>query len=204
MIVNVTLDRARARWNSPIYSFFRPDVTIAYDTKYGKYHYFKCNAPSCKGTGGVRRYQKTDDHSSTSNLRTHAIKCFGKDAVAAAMSGADSSARPDGSIFSAFGRQGARPVTVTHRAHTNAQIRYVLTPCYLSCPLRVLIDYSANLVRWITESNRSIRIVEDRKYRDLMLAGRPQAELPSRYTVARDIKTSFERCSRRIDELLQV
>lgn len=37
-----------------------------------------------------------------------------------------------------------------------------------------------------------------------MLAGRPQAELPSRYTVARDIKTSFERCSRRIDELLQV
>lgn len=102
-------------------------MTIAYDTKYGKYHYFKCNAPSCKGTGSVRRYQKTDNHSSTSNLRTHAIKCFGKDAVAAAMSGADSSARPDGSIFSAFGRQGARPVTVTHRAHTNAQIRYVLT-----------------------------------------------------------------------------
>ncbi|KAE9399593.1 hypothetical protein BT96DRAFT_820371 [Gymnopus androsaceus JB14] len=178
------LERARTCWNSPIYGFFSEDIVIGYDAKNGKYHYFKCNTTHCKGKGGVRCYQKMDDRSSTSNLKKHAMNCFGQDAVDAATIGANSSTRPDGSIFAAFGRQGARPVTVTHKAHSNAEIR-------------------AHLVRWITESNRSIRIVEDCHFRELMLAGQPQAKLPGRRTVARDIKSSFERCEGRINQLLQ-
>jgi len=196
------LERARTRWNSPIYGFFSEDIVIGYNAKNGKYHYFKCNATHCKGKGGVRRYQKTDDRSLTSNLKKHAMNCFGQDAVDAATIGANSSTRPDGSIFAAFGRQGARPVTVTHKAHSNAEIRYVYL---LILGNSICSRYSrAHLVRWITESNRSIRIVEDHHFRELMLAGRPQAKLPGRRTVARDIKSSFERCEGRINQLLQV
>lgn len=64
--------------------------------------------------------------------------------------------------------------------------------------------FRANLVRWVTESNRSLSIIEDRKFRELMLAGRPQAEIPTRRTIARDIQASFNRCEERINRLLQV
>ncbi|KAF9060305.1 hypothetical protein BDP27DRAFT_1237027, partial [Rhodocollybia butyracea] len=74
---------------------------------------------------GARRYQDKGDRLSTSNLRKHAIQCFSKDAVEAAIAGAPLS-QLDGSIFAAFGRQGAKPVTVTHWAHTNAQIWYLM------------------------------------------------------------------------------
>ncbi|KAE9391421.1 hypothetical protein BT96DRAFT_832103, partial [Gymnopus androsaceus JB14] len=115
---------------------------------------------------GVRRYQDKGDRSSTSNLKSHAIQCSGQDAMDAAIKGAPVT-QPDSSIFAAFGCQGAKPVTVTHCAHTNAQIRY------------------------------------DRKFRDLMLAGRPQAALPSGHTVACDIAQSFNQCEERVNTLLQ-
>ncbi|KAE9403728.1 hypothetical protein BT96DRAFT_814444, partial [Gymnopus androsaceus JB14] len=44
---------------------------------------------------------------------------------------------------------------------------------------------------------------DDQKFRELMLAGRPQASLPSRRTVACDIEASFDCCSDRVDKLLQ-
>ncbi|KAE9395042.1 hypothetical protein BT96DRAFT_1045372, partial [Gymnopus androsaceus JB14] len=176
------IDSLRPHWTSPVYSFFDSKVTVGYEDN-RKYHIFKCAAHRCKGKGIVRRYLDKGDKSSTSNLRTHAVRCFGEDAVAAATKGASHS-RPDGSIHAAFGRQGSQPISVTHRAHTNPQIR-------------------ANLVRWVTESNRSLSIIEDRKFRELMLAGRPQAEIPTCRTIARDIQASFNRCEERINRLLQ-
>ena len=72
------LKRARC---SPIYTFFTNDVT--YEVHEGRpCHFFKCAARLCKTkAGGVRRYQDSKDRTSTANLKYHAVKCFGADAV---------------------------------------------------------------------------------------------------------------------------
>jgi hypothetical protein len=88
-------------WRSPVYGFFKSDIKI--DTDNGrKFHFFKCAAKRCKVKGGgVRRYQDSQDRAGTSNLKTHAVKCFGADAVDAAFKKIPSIA-PDGSIFASF------------------------------------------------------------------------------------------------------
>jgi hypothetical protein len=65
-------------------------------------------------------------------------------------------------------------------------------------------SFRANLVRWITENNRPVNIINDRALRDLLLSGRPNIELPSHFTISRDIRASFEKCQERIGKLLQV
>ncbi|THU81654.1 hypothetical protein K435DRAFT_571266, partial [Dendrothele bispora CBS 962.96] len=152
-------ERLQASWNSSIYSFFSEKVNIGHD-KGRKYHYFSCKAARCKGTGGVRRYLDGSDRSSTSNLRKHAIHCFGKDAVDAAKSGAQEAAAAQNTIYAMFAGTGDRLVHITHRTHTGTW------------------KFAANVVRWVTESCRPLRIVDDRKLRGLMLAGRPQASFP--------------------------
>jgi hypothetical protein len=69
----------------------------------------------------------------------------------------------------------------------------------------ILVDcYSAHLVKWITENNRPINIINDRELRDLLTAGRPSIQLPSTFTISRDIFASFEKCRNRVAKLLQV
>jgi hypothetical protein len=63
---------------------------------------------------------------------------------------------------------------------------------------------SAHIVQWCAESNRAFNIVGDRQFEALMKAGRPGTEIPSNTTVARDMRSAFERCKERIDNLLQV
>ncbi|GBE88187.1 hypothetical protein SCP_1300010, partial [Sparassis crispa] len=138
------LARLQASWRSPVYSFFKlAEVSIDYDDEGRKYHFFPCAARQCKNKyKGVRHYQDSKDKSSTSNLKTHATKCFGTAAVAAAIQGKSDTGK-DGSIFAAFARRGQRPVTVSHRNHSNAEVW-------------------AHLVKWLMESNRPSTIVEDR------------------------------------------
>jgi hypothetical protein len=64
--------------------------------------------------------------------------------------------------------------------------------------------YSAHLVKWITENNRPVNIINDRELRNLLTAGRPSIELPSNRTISRDINASFEKCQARVAKLLQV
>ncbi|KAG2098739.1 uncharacterized protein F5147DRAFT_582961, partial [Suillus discolor] len=79
-------------------------------------------ARKCKtALGGVRRYQDTKDKSSTTNLKHHAIGCFG-DAVNNAMEGKDASTTNSGSVYAAFARQGQQPVHYSHRTHTNLEL----------------------------------------------------------------------------------
>ncbi|KAJ7340624.1 hypothetical protein DFH08DRAFT_963494 [Mycena albidolilacea] len=136
------LDALKAKWTSPIYGFFRSDVTIDY-TDGRKYHFFQCVARHCKSKeNGVKRYQDNTDRSSTSNLKKHARQCFGAAAVNSAIEG-KTQPRPDGSIFEAFARTGQAQTTSTSRTLSDAEIR-------------------ANLVRWVTESNRPITISKTR------------------------------------------
>ena len=89
------------------------------------FHFFKCAAKRCnvKG-GGVRRYQDSQDRAATSNLKAHAIRCFGADAVDAAFNKNSSGVR-DGSIFASFARLGQGSVTYSHHAHTTDETRLV-------------------------------------------------------------------------------
>lgn len=96
--------RLRVGWTVPIYSFFKDKVSIHYE-RGRKYHFFHCAHAHCKSKAkGVRRYLDTGDRASTSNLRSHAIHCFGLDAVRAADKGKGRSDAPDGSIHAAFAK----------------------------------------------------------------------------------------------------
>jgi hypothetical protein len=170
-------------WRSAIYHFYNPNVSIGYEDD-RLFHFFKCTARVCKAAmGGVRRYQDSKDRNSTTNLKQHAIRCFGAEAVKLCLEPAAAEA-VNGSIFTAFARQGQQPVHHTHRTHTSIEAR-------------------ARIVKWVTENNRPVTIIDDTELRELLLAGRPQLTLPSRHTVARDIDACFEHCRDRIKTLLQ-
>ena len=105
-----------------MYGFFLPNVTVGYEGM-RKCHFFPCTTKKCqasKGIRGVRQYQDTKDHSATSNLWSHAIKCFGKDAVDVAFNKPQPKDQ-DTSIFAAFAQQGQRPAKVSHCTHTKAE-----------------------------------------------------------------------------------
>ncbi|KAL4064063.1 hypothetical protein V8B97DRAFT_2011168 [Scleroderma yunnanense] len=56
----------------------------------GRLCHFFPTLHKCKTSlGGVHRYQDTKDKSSTTNLKHHAIECFGEDAVNTALKGKD-------------------------------------------------------------------------------------------------------------------
>ena len=123
--LHVIVERLQANWHSAIYGFFQENVSVGYDEGC-KYHFFKCASRNCKGKGqkGVRHYQDSKDRAATSKLKSHAVKCFGQDAVDAAFEKTQS--RCDGSIFTAFACQGQQPVKISHRAHTTEETRWVL------------------------------------------------------------------------------
>ena len=104
--------------------FFR-QRSIGYD-KGRKFHFFRCASKNCKGKGhkGVRRYLDSKDRAATSNLKSHAVRCFGQDLVDSVFENKKSEGR-DGSIFAAFACQGQQPVKVSHRAHTAEEARWV-------------------------------------------------------------------------------
>jgi hypothetical protein len=154
-----SLDRLRKTWRSPIYNFFKPNVTIQHHND-RLCHFFACAARSCKSSaGGVRRYQDSKDKASTANLKAHAIKCFGEEAVKIATGAKDVEIRTSQSIFAAFARQGQVPRNSSLHPHTNLQAR-------------------AQIIKWVTENNRPINIINDRALRDLLTAGRPHLALP--------------------------
>ena len=134
-------------WRSPIYSFFKSNVNIQYHE--GRLvHFFACAARACKSPiGGIRRFQDKQDKSSTANLRSHAIRCFGREAVDTAMNAKDAEAK-SGSIFAVFARQRQRPAHHSHRPLTNMEIRcifrvYSFTSTQFFLPVAVLSNGSS-------------------------------------------------------------
>jgi hypothetical protein len=62
----------------------------------------------------------------------------------------------------------------------------------------------AEIVRWVSESLRPFKIVEDRGFQSLMKTGRPEYYIPSASTVSRDVKLVFAKTRERIAKMLQV
>ncbi|KAG6807073.1 hypothetical protein H0H92_008924, partial [Tricholoma furcatifolium] len=174
------LEHLQATWCSPVYGFFKPEVKVVYDGK-RKAHVFYCAAKKCKTTSYVKHYQDSKDHSATSNLKTHATKCF-VEVIKAAFTG-DSATVCDGSIFAAFACQGQQPISVSYCALTSDETR-------------------VRIALWCAESSRPMKIVRDCQFTMLILAGRPTTTIPSPTTVSRDIKAAFEACRSQIDNIL--
>ena len=110
-------------WRSPVYTFFQAEVSVGYDEG-RKYHFFKCASGKCKGKGqkGVHRYLDSKDRDATSNLKSHAVRCFSQDLVESAFEKTQPGGR-DGLIFAAFARQGQQPIKISHCAHTTEESR---------------------------------------------------------------------------------
>ncbi|KAJ7745353.1 hypothetical protein B0H16DRAFT_1321779, partial [Mycena metata] len=199
--------RLRALWRSPVYSLYKDKVTIGYEGD-RKYHLFTCANKKCHlGKHGlpstVRRYLDSKDHSATGNLINHAKACRGADAVQSVMGGNNKKIKGmshlntlftyefknaqgtrDGSIYAAFARIGSRVRSFSSRPHTSQETR-------------------ANIVRWVTESNRPVKIVTDFGFETLMKTGRPSTSIPSPRQVFRDVHASFDLCKAKIAKLLQ-
>ncbi|KAJ7697116.1 hypothetical protein B0H16DRAFT_1220698, partial [Mycena metata] len=181
--------RLRRAWRSPVYSLYQSKVAIEYEGS-RKYHLFTCGNKKCRlGRHGkpatVRRYLDSKDARSTGNLTSHAKACRGEETYSKLTSKDDSKAHRDGNIFLAFGKQLAKKVrSFSSRPHTGPETR-------------------ANIVRWITESNRPANIVKDQGFETLMKTGRPSTTLPSPRQVSRDIHASFNLSKDRIATLLQ-
>ena len=58
-------------------------------------------------------------------------------------------------------------------------------------------------MKWVTESNHPVNIVNARELHDLLIAGRPSINLPSNNTIPKDIDVAFKKCRDRIAKLLQ-
>lgn len=115
----MSTERLREEWTSSIYAFYAPEPFIGHEGG-RRYHEFKCVAKGCRK--GVRRYLDTKDAKSTSNMRKHAKRCWGDDAVRLAdeASGCDvarkSVVQPllrDGTITASFERKKGK-VTYMH------------------------------------------------------------------------------------------
>ena len=102
-----------------------------------KAHVFECGAKKCHCRNRfVRRFLDKGDAKSTGNLRRHATKCWGEEAVAAADNTRDiktaqealgDAKNVDGSITALFQRAAKGRMTYSHRQHTKAEARYVLS-----------------------------------------------------------------------------
>jgi len=157
-------------------------------------HFFTCAAPKCKlHAGGVHHYQDSKDKASTANLKHHALRCFGEDAINTAIAGKEHTNRSRG-ILALFTCKGKQPVKYLHCVHTNPEVQYIPL-LYINAPKRPLtIKCSAHLVKWLTENNQPINIINDRELCDLLTAGRPSIQLPTNPVISNDIHASFEKC----------
>ena len=122
-------------------------------------HVFECNALHCRGKGKnrhfVHRNLSTSDATSTSNLRKHAIQCWGKDIVdAAKAAGSAEGARGvlkkkenlrDGSIAIEFERIGKGKPTYSIHPPSKFEIR-------------------TDHVSWMSESKQPFNLVGNAGY----------------------------------------
>lgn len=147
-------------------------------------------------------------------MHKHAKKCWGGEIVSKALEAKNElsigdihkslakAKLQDGTITTLFQRKGKPEVTFSMKQYTYMETRsdnltsqekkYLPFFCRIEC------------VRWVAESMRSMRIVDDPGFHRLMKTGRPHYKIPSARTVARDVHAVFLRAKERISKMLQV
>ncbi|GLB35657.1 hypothetical protein LshimejAT787_0212220 [Lyophyllum shimeji] len=189
-VTDLSPERMQSGWRTAVYAFFQPDPVIEYrDGR--KCHVFRCTGKGC--TQRIVRYLDTKDAQSTGNMRKHVKKCWGEDVLHAADEAKNiheartkvvGGYRANGSITASFARKDKANVTYSHRPHTRTETR-------------------AEIVRWVSESNRPFAILKDRGLNCLLKTGRPTYYVPHPTTVSRDVKTVFAKARNRIAKMLK-
>ncbi|KAF8994850.1 hypothetical protein BDZ89DRAFT_972040 [Hymenopellis radicata] len=175
---------------SAIFGFYEPDVRVVQrDTDTAKevpHDAFRCY--KCRGF--VYRNRTTQDKSSGSELKNHANKCFGVEAVKAAMTSKDL----EGTRKSVQKAQQERQTTLTGLLHKLVdKAKEVYSTIALT-----KAEVQAECARWCAENYRPFKIVADRAFKKLMKTGRPAAYIPHPTTVSRDTKTLFAKTRHRL------
>jgi len=94
-------------------------------------------------------------------------------------------------------------VTFSHRQHTKAQTRSVVTNNTTLCNL-LTVFLGVDIVRYVSGSMRPFTIVIERGFQSLMKTGRPMYYIPSASTVSRDVKEVFIKVRAKVANMLQV
>ena len=141
-------------------------------------HVFMCAAKPCMHKlRGVRQFLDKGDTKSTSNMRKHTKRCWGPDIIALADKADNTNevrrttikgALNPQLIMAAFERKGKGKVTYSHCQHTKTEAR-------------------AEIVRWVSESKRPFKIVEDRGFQSIMKTRQPEYYIPCATTVSQDV-----------------
>jgi len=82
--------------------------------------------------------------------------------------------------------------------------RLNLSEFYTLLELSILTFFSVEIVRWVAESKRPFKIVNDRGFQSLIKTGRPEYYIPSPETISCNVKRVFVRVCQRIAKMLQV
>ena len=193
-------------WRSPVYGFFKSNVQIGTEGSW-TYHFFECAAICCKVKGGgVQHYQDSQDHATISNLKAHAIRCFGDDADNAAFN-KTTSGTWDGSILH-VSPDSVKPqyqLAIVHIQWMKQGSLFVFSFIFpLTTSTNSLPSFRAHIARWCAESNWPMNLVKDREFSHLMKARCPGTSIPTPATVGHDIKISFEKSRKWIDKILKV
>lgn len=127
------IEKYKKKWDAPVYTFFKPDWDLT-PVNGRACITFHCAADACQMPHPyVQCYlDLARIDTLTSNLRTHAARCFGEDALAAADKAKDANevrktAHTNGGVLSgqsitvAFARKGKGKVTYSTRPHTEAE-----------------------------------------------------------------------------------
>ncbi|TFK58100.1 hypothetical protein BDN72DRAFT_749205, partial [Pluteus cervinus] len=178
------------RWTSIMYAFFDPDPTLEEEGG-RKYVAFKCLGKNCRQI--KRRYLDTSDSMLTGGLRKHVISCWGKEVLKRA-SAADDIAQARDKVIIPYRKSGTLTTAFAWKGKGK--------PTYSTRQLN-RIQTKTEIVRWICEDKRPMKIVKDRGFLRLMKSGRPDYYVPSPSTVSRDVKQVFVKTRSRIAQMLQ-
>ncbi|KAE9383907.1 hypothetical protein BT96DRAFT_843138, partial [Gymnopus androsaceus JB14] len=175
---------------APIYAFFDAEPTFEFDSE-GTIEYLVWRCSHC---GEVKRQgMKTKDKGSTGALSAHAKKCWGEEAVAAVR---DSNLEKARSAIKNFGKKSQTRLTAALKTFKGWADMFSTQPPEKETT-RVVT------ARWVAESARPFCIVRDRCYRWLQKEGRPKQYVPSKETVARDVKKLYTKTKEKLAEELQ-
>ncbi|KAJ3964479.1 hypothetical protein EV361DRAFT_761420, partial [Lentinula raphanica] len=175
---------------SPVYAFFHeePEIEFAKNDKPG-YLMYRCIQCGEK----IRQGVQTGDQGSTGNMRNHVKRCRGEDALAAIKESTLDQARAAVREFSK-GKQTTLTAVVTT---VKAWFKTFSTRSPDKEKIRVVT------ARWVAESSRPFRIVQDRSFRWLQKEGRPSQYVPSEKTVARDVRKLYAAAKESLAKELQ-
>jgi hypothetical protein len=116
---------------SSVYGFLKKNVEVKYENGC-KFHLLQCAVKKCKANGVVQQYLDSKDCMATSNLKTHAIICFGIDAIKSADNKMKSS--PHDRLI------------VAHLVLANSWFLYLIGPSQMKKPSKFSILFCLQIV----------------------------------------------------------